>query len=183
MSLSRTLFRLLVYALVVVGTGLPLAAQQDKRVPQDDDKPVEAKKGVPAGIRKVSEISEIAFLGATVLDMTTTVHAFGHPTHAYSTSGELLAIYKPREVGWSGFLGSNPFVTVGANLALNAGVNILSRRLYQRGGKSRWIAAGLVEAKTYMNLSAGIQNLHRGAAVDREVHLMTGYSGPIVWGH
>lgn len=173
-----TRFRLMVVMLVVAGAGLPLAAA-DKRVPQENT--AETKKDVPPGVRKVFVLSEYCFLGATVLDMTSTVHALDHPTKAYDSGGTLLAVYKPREVGWSGFLGSNPFVTVGANLALNAGVNILSRRLYQRGGKARWIAVGLVGAKTYLNLSAGIQNVDHGKVVDREVHSMTGYNGPIIW--
>ena len=127
--------------------------------------------------------SNIYLAGATVVDMTTTARVMSHPTMAYQTNGTLLGgPYRGVEAGWASFLGTrNTGAAVAANGLLNAGVTLLSQRIYRKGGRWRALAIGINVAKATGNLVAGVHNMQVGSTFDRRVRAKTGYQGRIVW--
>lgn len=129
-------------------------------------------------------VSSGYLFGATVLDGVSTTRVLNHPTMAYRADGSALASYHGREVGWAKVFGErNTSAAVGANVALNAGLSVLSRNLYRRGGRWRVLAIGLNVLKGTDNLAAGIHNIRYNAGVDSQIRSATGYRDQISWSH
>ena len=64
------------------------------------------------------------------------------------------------EVGWAGRFGKHDtFTAVGGNALLNFGVGFASRRLHDRGGRWRIVAAGLDLLKGGDSAVAGFRNI------------------------
>lgn len=129
--------------------------------------------------------SDIYLSVGTALDATSTVRILDHPTVASRPDGTVLARYYGLETGWASCFGrQNASAVVAANVALNVGINLLSRRLYRRGGRWRILAITVNVLKGTDSLVAGIHNVRRNADVDRQIRVAAGgYSGPIVWSH
>ena len=126
--------------------------------------------------------SQFYFLGATVLDLSSTAQVLGHPSVARGENEQLLARYYGTETGWASFLGErNAGAAVAANASLNAGLGLLSQRLYRRGGRWRILAIGINVLKGTDNLAAGIHNLNYIASIDGRVRALTHYRGRIYW--
>ncbi len=139
------------------------------------------KKGADT-IGFLYKASSAYLVGATVLDMSTTVRTLDHPTVAARSDGSTLARYYGEETGWAGCFGKrNTGAVVVANVALNAGINLLSRKLYNRGGHWRILAVAVNVLKGTDNVIAGVHNVHYDASVDGQVKLATGYTGQIFW--
>jgi hypothetical protein len=84
--------------------------------------------------------------GATVLDMSSTAIGLEH-SHGV-------------EVGWAKCFGSkNTPAILAGNVGLNIGVEYLSRKIDQRGGRWRMVAMALNGAKATGNAAAGIRNM------------------------
>lgn len=84
-------------------------------------------------------------LGATGLDMSTTVMGLDH--------GGV-------ETDWAKCFGKrDTFGVVGANVGLNAGIGYLDRKMYQRGGRWRIAATVLNVLKGTTNTMSGIHNI------------------------
>jgi hypothetical protein len=155
----------------------PLVYAQGRHLREDG--PTKLKEGT-GKIRFLYKASEVYLLGATVVDMTTTAQMIGHPTVARRGDGSLLAYYHGTEDGWAGFLGRrNAAGAVLANVALNAGLNLLGRKLYRKGGHWRYLAVMVNVLKGTDNLIAGIRNTRYD--VDGQVRAATGYGGTILW--
>lgn len=128
--------------------------------------------------------SRFYLLGGSALDGVSTSLVMGHPKMAYRADGSPLASYQGIETGWARSFGSkNTFAAVGANVALDAGVGFAASKLYQKGGRWRYLAIGLNVLKGTDGLIAGIRNFRFASSVDRRVRLVTGYAGPVTWSH
>jgi hypothetical protein len=146
-------------------------------------------EGKPLGSEKKADkidflyrASNAYLVGGTWLDMTTTYPVLHHPTVAYRADGSVLTRYYGIETGWAGCLGRrNTVAVIAANVALNAGLNLLSRRIYRRGGRWRVLAITVNVLKGTDNLMAGVHNIRYNAGVDGRVQLATGYMGQIRW--
>ena len=122
--------------------------------------------------------------GATQLDMTTTFQVIHHPTVAHRADGSVIAHYYGAENGWAGCLGRRSAgAAIGANVALNVGLYLLSRKLYHRGGHWRDLAIVVNILKGTDNMMAGVHNVAYDTGVDGRIRMATGYSGPIHWSH
>jgi hypothetical protein len=149
----------------------------------------QTRDDLPSAPRKKSDTidflyraSPVVLSAATTLDMVSTVRGLDHPTVAYREDGSVLTNYVVVEKGWARCFGNrNVLAATTANIALNAGVMMLSRRLYLRGGRWRIAALGLVLVKAGANFEGGIQNERLLANVDQQVRLSTGYAGAILW--
>jgi hypothetical protein len=150
---------------------------------------VQTQEDLPSAPKKKSDTIDFLYKAspailsaATTLDMVSTVRGLDHPTVAYREDGSVLTNYVVVEKGWARCFGNrSPTAALTANVALNAGVMILSRRLYRRGGRWRIAALGLVLVKAGANFEGGIQNERLLAGIDRQVQLSTGYTGAILW--
>lgn len=135
-------------------------------------------------IATLYKVSRFYLAGATAFDMWSTAKVIGHPTVARRPDGDLLAYYHGQEVGWAGFLGRRDTrAAIAANVVLNVGLTLLSRKLYQKGGRWRVLAIVVNVAKGTDNVVAGVGNVRYGRTVDGRVSAATGYGGPIVWSH
>lgn len=133
-------------------------------------------------IRFLWKASSAYNLSGAGWDASTTGLVMRHPTLALRTDGSSLGRYNGVETGWAGVLGKrNTFAATTANIGLNFGVNLLSRRIYRRGGAWRWVAIGLNLWKGTDSWMAGAHNVNVGASFDRRVRLATGYQGRIIW--
>lgn len=171
--------RALALTLVALGLFCPsLANAQVQRF-------LKAEPGKGAGkLGLLYRSSGLYLLGGTMLDMSSTVRALNHPTLALKADGSVLTRYYSIETGWAGCFGRrNTGAVVMANVALNVGINLLSRNLYRRGGRWRVLAIGVNVLKGTDNLMAGIHNVRYSAGVDGRLRMTTGYSGPISWSH
>ncbi len=145
----------------------------------------------PQPIKKKSDKIDFLFKASrpilatgTAVDLYTTVHNLDHPTMAYRADGKFLTRYYVVEKGWARYFGDrSPLAASTANAALNAGVMLLSSRLYLRGGRWRYAAVALVLAKAGMNVYGGIQNERYLGSIDGSVRRETGYRGVIIWSH
>jgi len=118
----------------------------------------------------------------TSLDMATTIQALHHPPIARQANGSFLMSYPSRETGWAGRLGiQNAGGVVAANAFLNFGINLLSRKLYRKGGRWRILAIGLNLYKGTDNAMAGIHNIRYSGSLDDRIRQATGYRGQVVW--
>lgn len=132
----------------------------------------------------VYKASEVYIGGATWFDMFTTVRGMDHPTVAMRADGSVLMRYHGVEVGWAKIVGDrNTGAVVAANVALNAGLALLSRRLYQRGGRWRYAAIAVNVLKGTDNALAAYGNIRYGGSIDERIRAVTGYTGPIHWSH
>jgi hypothetical protein len=95
-------------------------------------------------IDKTFQASQWYLRGATALDMSTTVIGIEH--HGI-------------EAGWARCFGPrNTTAIVAGNVAMNLGVEYVSRRIYQKGGKWKYVATGFNVLKGTMNAADGIHN-------------------------
>ncbi len=125
--------------------------------------------------------SNVYLFAGTSLDMVTTVQGLNHPEMARRTDGSVLGRYPGVETGWAGCFGRrNTFAVVSANVALNVGINLLSRKIYRRGGHWRILAVALNVLKGTDNMAAGFHNMKYASALDERIRA-TGYTGQIVW--
>lgn len=126
--------------------------------------------------------SRYYLLGATQLDMISTLHVLSHPTIAYRADGSVLARYYGIETGWARCFGRRDArAVIAANLALNAGIYLASRKLYQKGGRWRTLAIVINAVKATDNAMGGIHNVIYSTGVDEQLRSRTGYAGPIIW--
>jgi hypothetical protein len=121
-------------------------------------------------------------VGGITLDAVSTFRLMDHPTKAYREDGSFLATYHGIETGWARCFGArNKFAAISANVALDAGIDMLSRKIYRRGGRWRILANGLTVLKGTGNMADGIHNMRFDP--DRSVRMATGYQGQIIWSH
>ncbi len=144
--------------------------------------PEETKKGS----RKLDTFYRISrlYLGVgTGLDGFSTARVLNHPTVAYRTDKTVLGHFYGVEVGWAGSVVGkrNTDAVVAANVLLNVGIERLSRTLYRRGGRWRFLAIGLVLWKATDSTVAGAGNLKFDAGIDARLRMATGYTGKIIW--
>ena len=133
-------------------------------------------------VRALYWASRGALLGGGLLDGISTERLMSHPTVAYQSDGTVLMRYHGVETGWARCFGArNKFAAVSANMALDAGVDFLSRKIYRKGGRWRILAIAVNTAKSVDNVAAGIHNVQYNASVNRRVELATGYKGQIYW--
>jgi hypothetical protein len=92
------------------------------------------------------KVSQWYLRGATGLDMSTTVIGMNY-AHGIET-------------GWARYLGNrNTSAVVMANVGLNIGTELLSRKLYHRGGSWRTFAIALNVLKGTGNAVEGVRNI------------------------
>ncbi|RJQ13484.1 hypothetical protein C4553_03835 [Candidatus Parcubacteria bacterium] len=127
--------------------------------------------------------SRVYLAAGTGLDAVTTVRVLNHPSMAYRADGSALGRSYGVETGWARALGKrNTGAVVAANVGLNLGVDLLSRKLYRKGGRWRYLAIGLNLWKATDSLKAGIHNInYHSNGFDRRMREATGYQGTIVW--
>jgi hypothetical protein len=147
---------------------------------EDLPRPPEKKKS--DAIDFLFKASPVILSAATSVDLYTTTHGLDHPTVAYREDGSFLTNYYVVEKGWARCFGErSPFAASVANSTLNAGIMMLSRRLYLRGGRWRIAALALVLAKAGTNLDGGIQNERFLGSIDQRIQVATGYKGVVLW--
>lgn len=119
----------------------------------------------------------------TTVDMVSTIRVLHHPTVARREDGTFLARSYGVETGWAKAFGKrNTAAVVAANVGLNLGVDLLSRKLYRKGGRWRYVAIGLNLWKGTDSLMAGIGNIrYYNRGFDRRIQEATGYRGSVVW--
>ena len=143
---------------MVAGAGPPLVLAQDQFFRQEGR--WEPKKEEGRKLDFLYKASRVYLFTGTSLDMVSTARALNHPTVARRTDGSVLGRYPAIETGWAGRFGRrNTFAVVGANVGLNAGIDLLSRRIYRRGGRWRILAITLNVLKGTGNMMAGIHNI------------------------
>jgi len=143
-----------------------------------EEKPVEK----PSFLFKASR----AYLfSGTSLDMWSTVHALNHPTIARSPDGSFLGNYYPVEKDWARCFGErNKPAIITANLALDFGVDLLSRKLYRKGGRWKGVAVALNVLQGTNRVRAALSNMRQDASIDERIRARSGYTvGRIVWSH
>jgi hypothetical protein len=128
--------------------------------------------------------SRIYLIGGTGLDMSTTTQVLSHPTLASKPNGSVLAHYYGVESGWARFLGQrNTGAVVSANVALDTGISMFTRRLYQKGGRMRVLAVAINVLQGTGGAVAAFRNNRVSESVDKQVRQRTGYRGTIIWSH
>ncbi len=132
---------------------------------------------------KLFQASRIYLWAGTSLDMATTIRGLNHPPIARQANGVFLMSYPVRETGWAGHIvGSrNTGAVVALNVGLNLGVDFLSRKLYRKGGRLRYVAIALNLFKATGNTMDGVRNIGYMNNLDSRIRQVTGYSGQIVW--
>lgn len=153
-----TIARLCILTVVCFfGMVMPATAQQ-RFLPHERDHPSVAGNKESKKIDFLFLASQGAFAGATWFDGWTTERGLRrYPTVT--------------EDGWARCFGErNTFAVTTANVALNAGIGTLSHRLYRRGGRWRFVAIGLVTAKTVSSALAGAHNLRLEERMDKRMH-------------
>lgn len=144
-------------AVCLLGQTRPAAAQL-RFLPHRQDPSETSRKGESKKIDFLYLMSQGSFAGATWFDGWTTER--GLRRYPALTEG-----------GWARCLGTrNAFAVTAANVALDAGIEELSRRLYRRGGRWRFVAIGSVVAKTASSALAGAHNLRLEESMDGRVH-------------
>ena len=180
MAFPRNTFVTLTLVLVM-GLVNPSRTFAQNVFPADSDRPQEHGRKVQK-LDLLYHASEAYLAVGTGLDMMTTVHNLGHPTSAYSTSGNFLTHYYAEETGWASVVGRRDTSgVVLANVVLNVGIDLFDRRLYQRGGKWKFAAVSLNVLKGTGNIVCGIRNVKTDEGVDQAVRMQTGYKGIVVW--
>lgn len=179
---NLTIIWTIVFGMLMMGISHPSSATCQSMFSLEQDR-TEVPKAKP--VKKtgfVFKASEVYLAGGTAFDMTTTVRGLDHSTTAYMSNGAPLTHYYVKETGWAGYLSSTDASTVVlSNVALNCGVDWLSRRLYARGGRWRTIAVGALLAKGTFNIISASNNIRNDGQVDNQVRTATGYRGLIVW--
>lgn len=134
---------------------------------------------------KLYKASEWYLSVGTVLDGFSTVRVLDHPTQALRQDHTDLARFYGVETGWAGpvFGRRNTAAVVAANTLLNAGLGKLSRNLYHRGGRWRYVALGINLWKATDSVTAGIGNFRYVAGINDKIRAETGYHGQIIWTH
>jgi hypothetical protein len=171
----------LIMLAIAIGLGsLPHAFAQTS-TPVGDDAPREVVKKSQK-IDFLYHASEAYLAAGTSFDMMTTANGLGHPTTAWTNNGVFLTHYYVQEKGWARIAGRRDTAgVVLANVVLNAGIDLLDRKLYRRGGKWRTVAVGLNVLKGTGNFAAGINNMRTLNGIDKVVQMQTGYRGAVVW--
>lgn len=165
---------------MVAGAGPPLVLAQDQFFRQKGEWEPRREDGRKLDL--LYKASRVYLFAGTSLDMVSTARALDHPTVARRTDGSVLGRYPAMETGWAGRFGRrNTTAIVAAHVGLNTGIDLLSRRIYRRGGRWRILAIALNVLKGTDNMVAGIQNIRYSRALDRQVVEATGYKGSIVW--
>ncbi len=169
--------------LLAAGCFLPRASAQMATPPirEDSERPIVEQRA--SKLDTFYKASRIYLWAGTTLDMTTTVRSLNHPPIAREAGGTFLMNYPSREAGWAGHIvGSrNTAAVVAANVGLDLGVDFLSRRLYRKGGRWRYLAVGLNLWKATDNTMAGFHNMGYTRSLDQRVRQATGYQGQITW--
>ena len=133
--------------MVMGGNPLPASAQtvqpmENFKADIFAKKPVEQKSDAIAFAYKASRWY---LRGATFVDMSTTYIGIDHSRGV--------------ETGWAKCFGNrNTSAIVAGNAVLNAGVEFVSRKIYQRGGRWRVLATGLLVFKGTSNAIDGVRN-------------------------
>lgn len=128
------------------------------------------------------KVSNAYLSGGTMLDTMSTIRLMDWNAVAHGTNGTVLGRYYGEEAGWASFLGKrNTGAVVAANVLLNAGVSMLDRKLYRRGGHWRYLAITLNLLKGTDSVVAGVHNITFNP--DQAVQRATGYSGTVLWSH
>ncbi len=148
---------------------------------ENDWKP--EKEGKPAHkLDLFYKASDWYLRAGTMLDAETTFQLLNRPTIARREDRTFLMRYPSVEKGWARCLGNrNTSAVIGANVALNVGIGMLSRRIYRKGGRWRWLALGLNVLRCTQSFGAGIGNIEYGNSINGQVRQATGYSGRIIW--
>ena len=120
----------------------------------------------------------------TSLDMATTVRALNLPSIARQENGVCLMNCRPLiiERGWTGHIVGSRNVggTVALNVGLNYGVDFLSRKLYRKGGRLRYLAVALNLWKATDNTMDGFHNVGYMNNLDSRIGQATGYKGHVI---
>lgn len=136
----------------------------------------------PGKLGLLHGISEQCLAAGTLLDLTSTALVLDHPTVALRTDGTVLGHFYGREVGWASVFGPRDTgAVVAANLALSAGVGVLSRRIYRLGGAWRFVAIVLDVAKAADSAIAGGGNLRFRSGINDRLRLATHYKEEFSW--
>ncbi len=169
--------------LSAMGISPPRIRAQDQYSWQKGDywKPKEEKKPATR-LDRLYRVSGWYLNAGTTLDAATTFQQLNRPTIARREDNTFLMRYPSAELGWARCFGNrNTGAAVGANVALNAGIALLSRRIYRKGGRWRYLALGLNVLRGTQSFGAGIGNLEYGNSIDGRVRQAAGYSGRIIW--
>ncbi len=157
-NVNKLAVSIAVYGVVILlamsSSSLPAVAQNTSTFQPIKRFSVEALVMSPKNVERVDHVDPIdrAFKasqwylrGATVVDMSTTVIGMEY-AHGVET-------------GWGRCFGPhNTSAVVAWNVGLNLGTEFLSRKIYQRGGKWKYVATGLNVLKGTGNLAAGFHN-------------------------
>ncbi len=168
--------------IIVMCAAAPRAFAQTRFSPLPESPKVPVRRSRLDGVLYLA--SEGYLAGGTWLDASTTVRGLEHPTMAYRGNGSFLMRYVVTEKGWARCMGNrNAFGVTAANVALNLGVLVASRRLFRRGGRWRILAIGFVVAKATASTWAGVRNIQLEGGINQQVRHDTGYRGAILWRH
>lgn len=166
--------------LLFVAMGLASSSPIHAQPQEDTPKSLEPRRGA-GKIGFLYKASRVYLLAGTALDATSTARLMGHPTLARREDGTVLARYYGTETGWASHFGGrrNTGAAIAANVALNAGMELFSRKMYRRGGRWRILAIAVNVFKGTDSMVAGIRNIRHDP--DRQVREVMGYRGQIVW--
>lgn len=172
--------------LLVMGVSiLPSLASADESEPfllKRIEKPKPKEDNRAHKLDLLFQASQTYLSAGTALDMTTTVLGLDHPPIARQANGVFLMRYPNREVGWVSRFGvQNTGGVVAANVGLNLGIDLLSRRIYRKGGRWRYLAIGLNLFKGSDSTMAGFHNIGYMDNLDSRIRQATGYTGRIIW--
>jgi len=151
----------LLTAVCILGQARPATAQL-RFLPHRKEGQAASEKKKPTKVDFLYLMSQGTFAGATWFDGWTTERGLRrYPTVT--------------EGGWARCFGNrNAFAVTAANVALNLGVEDFSRRLYRRGGRWRFVAIGVVVAKTASGAIAGADNFRLEERMDDRMHQLAG---------
>lgn len=144
---------------------------------------IRKQKGESGNLDFLFKVSEWTLREGTALDAIGTRVVIDHPTVARRTDGSVLGYFYGKEEGWAGPIVGRRDASgaIAANILLNIGVDLLSQKLYRRGGRLRFLALGLRLWKSTDSTMAGVHNLRFNAGINDRLRVATGYRGRIIW--
>lgn len=139
----------------------------------------------PGKLGMLYKASEWYLREGTALDAIGTHLVVDHPTVALAADGSVVGRFYGTETGWAGCIVGrrNANGAIAANVLLNFGVSYVSRDLFRRGGKWRYLAVGLNMWRATDSTMAGVDNFRLDAGINDRLRMEAGYNGKIIWSH
>jgi len=131
---------MLLVAWIGISASLARADESESFLLKKVEKPKPKEDNRSHKLDLLFQASQIYLSSGTSVDGVTTGLALNHRPIARQADGVFLMSYPSRETGWVSRFGlQNPSGVIAANVGLNLGIGLLSRRMYRRGGRWRLV--------------------------------------------